>query len=369
VNGSSVPGARGPLSGLRVLELAGLGPAPHACMVLADLGADVVRVERPNRFDLASERGDQLLRSRRSIEVDLKSGQGQQLVLRLVEKADVLIEGYRPGVMEKLGLGPDVCLARNDALIYGRITGWGQDGPLASTAGHDINYLGLTGSLAAMGRAGDRPAPPLNLVADFGGGSMLLLVGVLAALQERASSGLGQIIDAAMVDGVAVLSQMLWSMRAQGIWSDARGGNLLDGGAPFYDTYECADGRWMAVGAIEPQFYALLLQGLGLSGLPDQLDRDGWPVLRKAFTDAFLTKTRDEWVAVFGGSDACVTPVLAPAEVAKDPHLRARSTFTEIEGAFQAAPAPRFSRTPAAAPVPPGPAGVDTEAVIADWLA
>lgn len=358
----------GPLKGLRVVELAGLGPAPHACMVLADLGADVVRLERPDRFDPGKAGSDQLLRGRRSLAVDLKSEAGVELALRLVEKADVLVEGYRPGVAEKLGLGPEECLARNPRLVYGRVTGWGQDGPMASLAGHDLNYLGLTGSLAAMGRAGERPAPPLNLVADFGGGSMLLLVGVLAALQERTSSGLGQVVDAAMVDGVAVLSQMMWSMRAYGGWGDTRGANLLDGGAPFYDTYECADGRWMAVGSLEPQFYALLLSGLGLSGLPAQMDRAGWPVLRKAFTEAFHTRTRDEWVEVFGGTDACVTPVVEPGEVVAEPHLSARGTFAEIGGVFQAAPAPRFSRTPPDLPLPPGHSGADTDAVIADWL-
>jgi alpha-methylacyl-CoA racemase len=360
----------GPLTGLRVLELAGLGPAPHACMVLADLGADVVRVERPNRFGLGAGVDDQIQRGRRSIEADLKSDEGRDLVLRLAEKADVFVEGYRPGVTEKLGLGPDDLWARNPRIVYGRITGWGQDGPLALRAGHDINYLGLTGSLYAMGRAGEPPAPPLNLVADFGGGSMLLLVGVLAALHERQTSGRGQVVDAAMVDGVALLSQMMWTMRGQGIWGDERQGNMLDGGAPFYDSYVCADGRYVAVGPIEPQFYAAMLAGLGLAdaGLPDQLDIEQWPTLRKALTEAFLSRTRDEWTTVFAGTDACVTPVVEPREVRDQPHLSARGTFLELEGIFQPAPAPRFSRTPAGAPTPPPTPGADTATVIAEWL-
>jgi alpha-methylacyl-CoA racemase len=361
----------GPLSGLRVVELAGLGPAPHACMVLADLGADVVRVERPSRVGLAGGGvADQIQRGRRSLEVDLKTAEGRELVLRLAEKADVFVEGYRPGVTEKLGLGPEDLWSRNPRVVYGRVTGWGQDGPLAPRAGHDINYLGLTGSLHAMGRAGEPPAPPLNLVADFGGGSMLLLVGILAALHERHTSGRGQVVDAAMVDGVALLSQMMWTMRGQGIWSDERQGNMLDGGAPFYDTYECQDGRYVAVGPIEPQFFAAMLDGLGLTdaGLPGQLDIARWPELRKALTEAFLSKTRDEWTVVFDGTDACVTPVVEPREVRDQPHLSARGAFLDLDGVFQPAPAPRFSRTPAAVPSPPPAVGADTDAVIADWL-
>jgi alpha-methylacyl-CoA racemase len=362
----------GPLSGLRVLELAGLGPAPHACMVLADLGADVVRVERPHRFGPGGGGvADQTQRGRRSIAVDLKSDEGRDLVLRLAEQADVFVEGYRPGVTEKLGLGPSDVWERNPRVVYGRVTGWGQDGPMAPRAGHDINYLGLTGSLYAMGRAGEPPAPPLNLVADFGGGSMLLLVGILAALHERQASGLGQVVDAAMVDGVALLSQMMWTMRGQGIWGDERQANMLDGGAPFYDTYECADGRYVAVGPIEPQFYAAMLDGLGLTdaGLPAQLDIAQWPALRKALTEAFRSRTRDEWTGVFAGKDACVTPVVEPGEVHDEPHLSARGTFLDLDGVFQAAPAPRFSRTPAAVPSPPPAVGADNDAVIADWLA
>jgi alpha-methylacyl-CoA racemase len=339
-------------------------------MVLADLGADVVRVERPTQSGPGAGVADQLQRGRRSVSADLKSDEGRDLVLRLTEKADVFVEGFRPGVTEKLGLGPDDVWARNPRVVYGRVTGWGQDGPLAPRAGHDINYLGLTGSLYAMGRAGESPAPPLNLVADFGGGSMLLLVGILAALHERQTSGKGQVVDAAMVDGVALLSQMMWTMRGQGAWGDDRQANMLDGGAPFYDTYECADGRYVAVGSIEPQFYAAMLEGLGLAdaGLPDQLDTAQWPTVRKALTEAFRSRTRDEWTAVFAGTDACVTPVVEPREVPDEPHLSARGTFLLVDGVFQPAPAPRFSRTPAGIPTPPPAPGADVAAVVADWL-
>jgi alpha-methylacyl-CoA racemase len=340
-------------------------------MVLADLGADVVRIERPNGFPLGgAEVADQIQRGRRSIGVDLKRDEGRELVLRLVEKADVFVEGYRPGVAEKLGIGPAEVHARNARVVYGRITDWGQDGPMAQRAGHDINYLGLTGSLAMIGRAGEAPVPPLNLVADFGGGSMLLLVGVLAALHERTVSGKGQVVDAAMVDGVSLLTQMIWTFRGQGIWGDERGTNILDTGAPYYDTYACKDGNYVAVGPIEPQFYAEMLDGLGLidAGLPDQNDKARWPELRKALSEAFLSRTRDQWSEVFLGRDACVTPVVEPGEVPAEPHLSARGTFTSVDGVFQASPAPRFSRTPAGTPTPPPPVGGDNEAVLADWL-
>jgi alpha-methylacyl-CoA racemase len=340
-------------------------------MVLADLGADVVRVERPHRCGLGGGGvADQVQRGRRSIEADLKSDEGRELVLRLAEQADVLVEGYRPGVTEKLGLGPEDVWARNPRVVYGRVTGWGQDGPMAQRAGHDINYLGLTGSLAMIGRAGEPPVPPLNLVADFGGGSMLLLVGILAALHERTVSGRGQVVDAAMVDGVSLLTQMIWTFRGQGMWGDERGTNILDTGAPYYDTYACKDGGYVAVGPIEPQFYAEMIDGLGLrdADLPDQNDVARWPVLRKALTEAFLSRTRDEWTAVFAGRDACVTPVVDPREVAAEPHLSARGTFLTLDGVFQPAPAPRFSRTPAATPTPPPAVGADTDAVVRDWL-
>ncbi|MGH3914396.1 MAG: CaiB/BaiF CoA transferase family protein [Pseudonocardiaceae bacterium] len=361
----------GPLAGLRVIELAGLGPGPHAAMLLADLGADVVRVERPRGgLKVGSATRDQMLRNRRSVAADLKDPTDRETVLALVDHADVLIEGLRPGVTERLGVGPADCHARNPRLVYARMTGWGQDGPLARRAGHDINYIALSGVLHAVGDAAGKPVPPLNLVGDFGGGSMFLVVGVLAALWERERSGTGQVVDAAMVDGVSVLAQMCWSLRAAGLWSDRRADNLLDSGAPFYDTYTCADGRFVAVGALEPQFYAALLEGLGLTDeeLPAQLDRAGWPLLRERFTRCFASRTRDEWVAVFEGSDACVAPVLSFSEVPEHPHITARGTLIELEGVPQAAPAPRFSRTQPDPPTPPRPPGADTAAVLADWV-
>jgi len=360
----------GPLTGLRVVELAGIGPGPHAAMVLADLGADVVRLERPaGGADPAGEHADHLLRGRRSVAADLKSDEGRALALRLIAKADVLLEGFRPEVAERLGLGPQDCHRINPGLVYGRMTGWGQQGPLAPRAGHDINYISLTGALHAIGRNGERPVPPLNLVGDFGGGSMFLVAGVLAALWERECSGHGQVVDAAMVDGASVLLQMMWAFRGAGAWDDTRGVNLLDGGAPYYDTYTCADGRHIAVGCLEPQFYAHFLTGLGLDAdsLPAQADRTGWPTLRKRFTEVISTRTRDEWAAIFDGTDACVTPVLSFEEAAHHPHLAGRRTIIEIDGVSQAAPAPRFSRTATAKPTSPRPAGADTEAILRDW--
>ena len=360
----------GPLAGLKVVELAGIGPGPHAAMVLADLGADVVRVDRPSGgLQLGSpEAPDPTLRGRRRVAADLKDPAGREAVLRLVEHADVLLEGYRPGVTERLGVGPADCHARNPRLVYARMTGWGQDGPMAARAGHDITYISLTGALHAIGRAGERPVPPLNLVGDFGGGSMLLVVGVLSALWEAQRSGVGQVVDAAMVDGVSLLAQMMWGLRSQGLWTDGREENVLDGHAPFYDTYTCADGRHVAVGALEPQFYAAFLAGLGLDGqeLPAQYDRNGWPVLRARFAEVFATRTRDEWAEVFAGTDACVTPVLAFGEVAEHPHLAARATIVERDGVPQAAPAPRFSRTPASTPAGPT-APESVEQVLTDW--
>lgn len=351
----------GPLQGLRVVELAGLGPAPHAAMLLADLGADVVRVGRPG----TTTEHDPLLRGRTLIECDLKSPEGVEVVLSLLERADVLIEGFRPGVTERLGLGPEDVHARNAGVIYARMTGWGQEGPWALVAGHDINYTSVTGTLHAIGRQGERPVPPLNLVGDFGGGSMFLVFGILAGLYERRTSGLGQVVDAAMVDGVAALSHMVWSYRGTDRWSDERGVNRLDGGTPFYDTYETADGKYMAVGALEPQFYRQLLSGLGLdaAALPDQQDRSGWAELRNTFTEVFLTRTRDEWAAMFDGTDACVSPVLTFAEAPAQAHLAARETLVDIDGVTQHRPAPRFSRTPNAIPVPP-PSSVTDPATI-----
>jgi alpha-methylacyl-CoA racemase len=359
----------GPLVGLKVVELAGIGPGPHAAMVLGDLGADVVRVDRPGGLRIGSPDADPTLRGRRRVTADLKDPAGRETVLRLVEHADVLLEGYRPGVTERLGVGPADCHARNPRLVYGRMTGWGQDGPMAPRAGHDINYISLTGALHAIGRDGERPVPPLNLVGDFGGGSMLLAVGVLAALWEAQRSGEGQVVDAAMVDGASLLAQMVWGMLGQKLWTDRRDANLLDGHAPFYDTYTCADGGHVAVGALEPQFYGALLDGLGIdaAGLPHQYDPAGWPQLRARFTAVFASRTRDEWAAVFDGTDACVTPVLAFGEVAQHPHLKARGTIVERDGRAEAAPAPRFSRT--AAELPGAPAEPEpVESVLADWI-
>jgi alpha-methylacyl-CoA racemase len=336
-------------------------------MILADLGADVVRVERP-AGGLQLTKKDYVLRGRRSVAADLKSAEGKETVLRLAEKADVLIEGLRPGVTERLGVGPEDCAARNPRLVYARMTGWGQEGPMAARAGHDINYISLTGVLNAIGTE-DKPVPPLNLVGDYGGGSMLLTIGILAALAERQSSGQGQVVDAAMVDGVSMLSQIFWSLRASGGWSDTRRGNLLDGATPFYDTYRCSDGKFVAVGALEPQFYAQLIAGLGLSAdeLPAQMDRSGWPTLREKFTALFAARTRAEWTEVFDGTDACVTPVLTFSEADSHPHLAARKTLIEVDGVLQAAPAPRFSRTPADTPTPPPVPGGDTTEVFDAW--
>jgi alpha-methylacyl-CoA racemase len=337
-------------------------------MILADLGADVVRIDRPGGLQIGDSDADVVQRGRRRVVADLKDPAGRETVLRLVEHADLLIEGYRPGVTERLGVGPDVCLQRNPRLVYGRVTGWGQEGPLADRAGHDINYISLTGALHAIGREGERPVPPLNLVGDFGGGSMLLLVGVLAALWEAKGSGKGQVVDAAMVDGASILVQMVWSLLGQRLWLDRPSSNMLDGHAPFYDTYTCADGRHVAVGAIEPQFYAALLDGLGLTAdeLPPQLDRDSWPAVHARFAEIFATRTRDEWADVFAATDACVTPVLTFAEAAQHPHVTARETIIERNGVPQAAAAPRFSRTPGEAGATGG-ATVDVDAVLADW--
>jgi alpha-methylacyl-CoA racemase len=325
-------------------------------MVLADLGADVVRVDRPGVTAADPGTRDQVLRNRRAIlEIDVKQPGGVHRVLGLVDSADVLMEGFRPGTTERLGLGPDLCRERNQGLVYARMTGWGQTGPLSARAGHDINYISVTGALHAIGRPEQAPVPPMNLVGDFGGGSMLLVIGVLSALLERQLSGEGQVVDAAMVDGAGVLLTPMFSLRGLGQWSDDRGVNLVDGGAPFYDTYRCSDGRYVAVGALEPQFYAELLRGIGLDDqpLPDQLDRSGWPVLRRAFAERFATRSRDEWAEAFAGVDACVTPVLTAAEAPRHPHARARAGHLVVDGIEQPAPAPRFSRTPLQAPLPP----------------
>lgn len=346
----------GPLAGVRVIELGGIGPGPHAGMVLADLGADVVRVRRPaGGLAMPAEDRDLLHRGKRIVDLDVKTQ--PQALLELAAKADVLLDCFRPGTCERLGIGPDDCAGVNPRLIYARITGWGQDGPLARTAGHDINYLSRTGALSALGYADRPPMPPLNLVADFGGGSMLVLLGIVAALYERERSGKGQVIDAAMVDGVSVLAQMMWTMKSTGALRDRRESFLLDGGAPFYRCYETSDGRYVAVGAIEPQFFAALLHGLDLAPdeVPNQIDIGSYPRMREIFAERFASRTRDEWTQVFAGTDACVTPVLTWTEAAADDHLRARSTVITAHGVDQAAPAPRFARTPAG-PVgsPPG---------------
>ncbi|MFJ8816411.1 CaiB/BaiF CoA transferase family protein [Amycolatopsis thermoflava] len=359
-----MPGT-GPLAGLRVLELAGLGSVAIAAMTLADLGADVVRLDRPSGPYPVSE-GDPVMRGRRRVRADLKTAEGRAAALDLAASADVVLESLRPGVAERLGVGPEVCLARNPRLVYARVTGWGQDGPLSHLGGHDLNYVALTGVLRAMGRADDRPAPPLNLL-GFAGGAIFGVVGVLAALREAERSGRGQVVDAAIVDGVGLLAQMVWSFQHRGQWNEERESNLFDGHAPFYDTYRCADGEFVAVGAMEPVFYANLLDGLGLDGadLPAQLDEKGWPVLRARFTEVFAQRTRDEWAAVFEGRDACVTPVLKFSEAAVHPHTAARSAVVTRDGVRQAAPAPRFSRTTTTAAPSPVPASL--AGVLADW--
>ncbi|GAA1354685.1 CaiB/BaiF CoA transferase family protein [Saccharothrix algeriensis] len=356
----------GPLAGLRVVELAGLAPAPFGCMVLADLGADVVRVDRVGGS--AAVPGDVLGRGRRSIGVDLRRPAGAELLLRLVAGADVLVEGFRPGVAERLGVGPAQCLARNPRLVYGRVTGWGQDGPLADRAGHDINYIAVAGALEPIGRAGAPPTVPLNVVGDFGGGGLLLATGVLAALHERERSGRGQVVDAAMVDGAALLTTFLHGMKAGGAWPGGRGANLLDGGAPFYDVYRAADGRYVSVGALEEKFYAELLGvlGLGDADVPDRRDPAQWPALRRRIADAVATRTRDEWAALAEGTDACLAPVLAPEEAPGHAHNAARGTFAQVGGLPQPAPAPRFDRTPAGTPSVPPAVGQHTDEVLAE---
>jgi alpha-methylacyl-CoA racemase len=359
----------GPLHGLRVIELQGLGPGPFCSMMLADMGADVIRVDRASATPDEPEPVDTLLRNRRSVALNLKSPAGIETLLRLIDGADALVEGFRPGVMERLGLGPEVCLARNPRLVYGRMTGWGQSGPLAQTAGHDINYLALTGALHLIGEQGRKPVPPLNLVADFGGGAMMLLSGMLAALLEAARSGQGQVIDAAMTDGAIALLSICFSQRASAMgFRDETGANLLAGAAPYYGTFQTRDGKYLAIGSIEPQFYALLIEKLGLdrkylaAGFP--ASRKHWPEAHAAIAAAVLTRTRDEWAAVFEGSDACVAPVLSLAEAAQHPHNVARGSFISVNGIEQHAPAPRFSRTPAGAVEAPHKAGADTASVL-----
>ena len=362
----------GPLAGLKVVEIAGIGPGPFCAMVLADFGAEVIRVDRasavPHEFPGGPAR-DVLNRGRRSVAVDLKTPRGAETVLRLVQSADALIEGFRPGVAERLGIGPDDCLAVNPRLVYGRMTGWGQDGPYADAAGHDINYIALSGLLHAIGREGEAPVPPLNLVGDFGGGGMLLALGVVAGLLESRASGEGQVVDASMVDGAALLGTMVYGFFGTGAWTDERGTNLLDTGAPFYDVYETADGRHVSIGSIEPQFYAELLRltGLEREDLPPQNARDEWHAMKARLAEAFATKTRDEWCEIMDASDVCFAPVLSLAEAPQHPHNQARGTFVEHAGVIQPGPAPRFSRTECQIAGPPAHPGQHTDDVLRDW--
>lgn len=361
----------GPLEGITVVEIVGLGPGPFCGMLLSDLGADVIRVDRADAgrmFAATDPSTDVLARGRRSIAVDLKHPDGVELVLKLAERADAMFEGMRPGVAERLGIGPDEAIGRNGRLVYGRMTGWGQDGPWASMAGHDIDYIALTGMLHAVGREGGPPVPPLNLVGDFGGGGMLLALGMLAALLRARETGEGQVVDAAMVDGASVLGSFVWGLAAGGGWTTKRGTNLLDTGAPFYDVYETADGGHMAVGALEPQFFAALLERLDLPAemASSQWDRDAWPELRQTLEERFGSRSREEWAAHFAGSDACVAPVLTYEEAPDHPHLAARGTFMEVGGVVQPAPAPRFSATPTDTPTPPVPAGSQTDAILTE---
>ena len=357
----------GPLKGVKIVEIAGIGPGPFCAMMLADMGAEIIRVDRQGKS--ASDAQLLLNRGRRSVAVNLKHPEGVELVLKLVDQADALVEGYRPGVMERLGLGPDECLKRNLRLVYGRMTGWGQVGPMAKAAGHDINYISLSGVLHAIGNRGQKPVPPLNLIGDFGGGGMLLAFGMACALYEARRSGKGQVIDAAMVDGSALLMTAIYELKAAGKWVDKRGVNLLDGGAHFYDTYETADGKWIAIGSIEPQFYALLLKHTGIDDpdFQDQMNPEKWSELKDKIAVIFRTKTRDQWCEIMEGTDACFTPVLSLDEAPKHPHNIARKTFVEVEGVLQPGPAPRFSRTsPEIQSSPPKP-GEYSESVLLDW--
>ncbi|MFI5674117.1 CaiB/BaiF CoA transferase family protein [Streptomyces cellulosae] len=365
---ATTPG-QGPLSGVRVVELAGIGPGPFAAMLLADLGADVVRVDRPDGPGLAIDPAyDVTNRNKRSVIIDLKASDGPARVLDLAAHADILVEGYRPGVAERLGIGPEACHARNPKLVYGRMTGWGQDGPLAPRAGHDIAYIALTGTLGMIGPPDEPPPAPANLLGDYAGGSLYLVVGVLAALHHARATGTGQVVDAAIVDGTAHLSAMIHGMMATGGWQDRRGANLLDGGCPYYGTYETADGRYMAVGALEPRFYDTFLAMLGLTDFADaRKDWTRWSELRQAVAARFKSRTRDEWTAVFEGTDACVAPVLSLSEAPHHPHLVARGTFTDHDGLTQPAPAPRFSATPTTVRTGPARPGADTADVARDW--
>ncbi|MBO9648150.1 MAG: CoA transferase [Variovorax sp.] len=364
--------AQGPLAGIRIVELGGVGPAPFCCMLLADLGAEVIRIDRPPGYDGGAPidaRFNLLNRGRRSLSMDLKNPEAVPAVLRLVREAGALIEGFRPGVAERLGLGPEACHAVNPKLVYGRMTGWGQDGPLAHAPGHDINYISLTGVLHSVGRAEGPPAIPLNLAGDFGGGSLYLALGVVSAILESRNSGRGQVVDAAMVDGSASLMTLVYGLHAAGYWRDERGANRLDSGAPWYNVYETRDGKYISIAANEARFYRSALQVLGLQdeALPDQHDRSGWPGLRERFAAVFRTRTRDAWIALAQGTESCISPVMSLAEAPAHPHLQARGTFVEIDGVVQPAPAPRFSRTQAGIQRPPAEPGQHTDEVLRDW--
>lgn len=358
---------QGPLTGLKIVEFAGIGPGPFCGMLLSDLGADVVRIDRKGGG--RSAKSDITSRGRRSVALDLKKPESVETCLKLIEKADALFEGFRPGVMERLGLGPDVALARNPKLVYGRMTGWGQTGPYAQAAGHDMNYIAITGALHAIGTE-DKPVPPLNLVGDFGGGALYLAFGLLAGVISARESGKGQVVDVAMSDGAASLMSMFYGFKAAGIWKETRRSNLLDGGAQFYDTYQCSDGKWVAIGSIEPQFYALLRQKTGLDADPAfdaQMDRDQWPALKAKLAEVIRTKTRDKWDEIMGGTDACFGPVLDLGEAPKHPHNVARQAFVELDGVVQPAPAPKFLGTPGRIQGPPPPIGGHNSEALADW--
>jgi len=359
----------GALEGVRIVEVGGIGPGPFCGMMLSDMGADIVRIDRKGHRGMLDAKYDVLLRGRPCVGLDLSKKEGVDAVLGLVERAHALYEGFRPGVMEELGLGPDVCLKRNPRLVYGRMTGWGQEGPLARVAGHDINYISLSGALHTIGRPDTSPVPPLNLVGDFGGGGMLLAFGMVCALYEARKSGQGQVIDAAMVDGSAALMAMVYGMHAAGSWVDRRGANLADGGAPFYDAYETADGKWVSVGSIEPQFYSLLLKRTGLEDpeFQPQMDRSKWPRLKEKVAAVFKSKSREQWCALMEGSDVCFAPVLTLGESLAHPHNLARKVFLDVEGVMQPAPAPRFSRTPGQIQAPPSPTGARAEKALMRW--
>jgi len=358
--------AQGPLDGLKVIEFAGIGPGPFCGMLLSDLGADVVRIDR--KGGRGGAKTDVTARGRRSVALDLKNPASIEACLKLVDSADVLFEGFRPGVMERLGLGPDVVLKRNPKIVYGRMTGWGQTGPYANAAGHDMNYIAISGALHAIG-LGDKPVPPLNLVGDFGGGALYLAFGILAGVIHARASGQGQVIDCAMSDGAASLMAMFYGFKASGMWSDNRRDNMLDGGAHFYDTYQCSDGKWISIGSIEPQFYALLLEKTGITdpAFQQQMNKAEWPALKAKLADVIKTKSRDQWCEIMGATDVCFAPVLDLTETASHPHNAARQTFVEIEGVTQPAPAPRFSATPGAIQAPPPAIGAHNDEAFADW--